>query len=327
MKIAHWTMFNRSGMNRVAESLVRGERMVGLDSVICNPHEAENEALWELAKDADIHVTHTHFPDWFRRRCKKAYKQVYVVHGTPEHIFHSSVESGLQGSYGHGDSWMLFQYWLQNADAIVTFWDRHQVILKSLTDKNTPVHSFPLGVDKTFWCPGPTRGRFAGSPSLFSSENCHYIKWPLDLFLTWPMVYPHVPGSPVLHAAYLPTDQHRWFFPLVNRNGASYASHISRGCFEHTDLLNALRSVDYYIGLVRYGDHNRMSLEANASGTKTISYRGNTYSDFWLTEGDQRVIAAELIEILSGRVPPRDKTLVPAIEETVKCMKALYETL
>ena len=320
-------MFNKSGMNRVAESLHKAEKAQGLDSVLCNPHEAENETLWELAKDADVHVTHTHFPDWFRRRCTKKHKVIYIVHGTPEHIFQSSVEDGLAGSYGHGDSWMLFQYWMQNANHIVTFWERHQKIIKSFCDKNTPVHHIPLGVDKTFWCPGPSKGKFSGNPSLFTSENCHYIKWPLDLFLLWPWVYPHIKTPPCLHAAYLPTDQHRWFFPLVNRNGASYGSHISRGCFEHADLLNALRSVDYYIGLVRYGDHNRMCLEANAAGTKTISYAGNPYSDFWLPEGDQRITAERLTKILNGQVKPRKKTVVPEAIETAQAMKDIYESL
>jgi len=103
--------------------------------------------------------------------------------------------------------------------------------------------------------------------------------------------------------------------------------HVTNASFEHVDLLNVFRSVDYYIGLVRYGDFNRISLEANASGCKTISYRGNPYSDYWLTEGDQRIIATELIEILSGRVPPRDKSIVPDITETSKAIIDVYKSL
>lgn len=327
MKIIHWTMFNRSGMNRVAESLALAERKVGIETYLCNPHEQSNEEMWEKAKDADIHVTHTHFPDWFRRRCTHPYKQVYVVHGTPDHTFHSSVEQGLPGGYGHGDPFMLYQYWLQNSDAVVTFWPRHAAIHKQMCDKHKPVHCIPLGIDKTFWCPGPTPGKFAGSPSLFTSENCHYIKWPYDLFIAWPMANPRIKGNPVLHAAYLPTDQHRWFFPLVNRNGCSYASHISRGAMEHSSLRDALRSVDFYIGLVRCGDFNRMSLEANACGVKTISYVGNPYSDFWIPEGDQRTIADHLVAICNGEVEPRKKDPVIDISETCKQMLEIYASL
>jgi hypothetical protein len=326
VKVAHWTAFNGSGMNRVAESLVEGEKKLGIDSIKCNCHEPPPDKF-DSALDADIHVCHTHFPDDIRRRITRPYKRVYVVHGTPEHTFSTSVETGLTHAYGHGDSWMLTQYNLQHADATVTFWPRHAAILQSLCDKRTIVASFPLGIDKTFWCPGPSPGKFAGAPSLFTAENCHQIKWPLDLFITWPWVYPNVKGAPCLHAAYLPFDQHRWFFPLVNRNGCSYASHISCGAFTHSALVNTFRSVDYYIGLVRYGDFNRICLEANACGTKTISYRGNPYSDFWVTEGDQRIIAAELIAILNGDVPPRDKTPILDIAETCQNMKNLYETL
>jgi hypothetical protein len=185
----------------------------------------------------------------------------------------------------------------------------------------------PLGLDKAFWKPGPSRGKFSGEPSLFTSENCHYIKWPLDLFLMWPWVYPQVNGNPCLHAAYLPTDQHRWFFPLINRNGASYASHVSPLAFQSEDLRNVFYSVDFVIGLVRYGDFNRLSLEANASGAKTISYRGNVYADFWLTEGDQREMTKELVSILNGQTEPRAKETVPDIVETAIAMKAIYERI
>jgi hypothetical protein len=78
---------------------------------------------------------------------------------------------------------------------------------------------------------------------------------------------------------------------------------------------------------VRYGDFNRICLEANASGAKTISYYGNPYSDFWIPEGDQRVIADYLIKILDGEVAPRKKTSVPDISETANEMIKIYETL
>lgn len=315
-------MHNRSGMNRVAESLVAAEKELGIDSMLLNLDET---ATFDATLDADIHVAHTHFPEEVKRKIIRPFKIVWIGHGTPEHAFQSSVEMGHK--YGAGDGWMLIQHWLQTADACVTFLPRHQAIWKSLCDKNTQVHCVPLGLDKKFWSPQPTRGKYAGSPSVFTAENCHYIKWPLDLFILWPWVYPHVKGNASLHAAYLPTDQHRWFFPLVNRNGASYGSHISPIAFEHEDLRNALCSTDYFIGLVRYGDFNRLSLEANACGATTISYRGNVYSDFWLTEGDQRDMAKELIEILNGHAEPREKEAVPDISETALAMKKIYEEI
>ena len=315
-------MYNRSGMHRVAESIVEAEKALGLDSHLINLHDPP---AFEHVLDADIHVSHTHFPEELKRRVTKPLKLVWVGHGTPEHVFQSAVEEGAGSRYGHGDGWMLVQHWLQTADAIVTFWPRHQAIWQSLCDKATRVQCLPLGLDKTFWAPQPSRGKFAGTPSVYSSENCHYIKWPLDLLIAWPWVYPKVDGNPCLHLAYLPTDQHRWFFPLANRNGASYASHISPLALDSADLRNAFCSVDYFVGLVRYGDFNRLCLEANASGAKTISYRGNPYSDYWITEGDQREMARELIEVLNGRVEPRAKEAVPDIAETAAGMKAVYE--
>lgn len=326
MKIAHWVMMNKSGMNRVAESLVEAEKKLGIDSHLCNINAAGPDCYHDML-DCDVHVSHTHFPDWMRRKVTKPLKLVWVGHGTPEHVFQTSVEAGASKGYGHGDGVMLVQNWLRTADACVTFWPRHQAIWQSMCDRNTKVHCVPLGVDKSFWKKTPTRGKYDGSPSLLTCENPHYIKWPLDLFIAWPWVYPKLEGSPKLHSLYLPNDMHRWFFPLVNRNGCSYASHISPMTLGHEDLRNAFNSVDYYIGLVRYGDFNRVGLEANASGTKSISYRGNPYSDYWITEGDQRTIADELIDILSGKVEPRKKDEVPDVMDTAKGMIEIYKSI
>lgn len=321
MKVAHWTAYNGSGMNNVAESIVKAEQKLGIESILCN---VQTEDSFERVYDADVHVAHTHFPDKLRRLVTKSLKLVWVGHGTPEHVFQQSVESISKGGYGAGDGFMLLQYWLQHADAIVTFWPRHKAIYDTMVDRGRRVHCFPLGVDLTFWRKQDSQGKFAGAPSLFSCENAHQIKWPLDLFLMWPMVYPHVENA-LLHVIYLPTDQHRFWFPLVNRNGASYASHISAARFGHEQLRNAFNSVDYFIGLVRYGDHNRASLEAKACGAKVISYTGNEYADYWLPEGDQREQAKKLINILRGEVEARKVEPVPEVLETAANMIKVYE--
>lgn len=322
MKIAHWTIGNRSGMFRVAESIADAEKKLGLNSVLINLDRKEE---WEAGDDADIHVSHTWLPDIFQK-IKAGKKVVWVGHGVPEHVFHSSATAHEKGVYGAGDSWMLIQFFMQNADAIVTFWPRHAALYQSMCDKNTKVDCIPLGVDLDFWKPTESRGKYAGEPSLFSCENAHYIKWPLDLFITYGYVLPEFPSA-TLHCVYLPMDQHRFFFPLVNRNGAGYGSFISANVFDHEMLRNAFVSTDYFIGLVRYGDFNRACLEAKACGSKVISYRGNPYADFWLTEGDQREMAVELLRILRNEVDPLQTERVPSIVETAKAMKEIYERI
>jgi len=307
-------------MHRAAESICEAEKRLGLESRLA----------WTDSKDyadaiiADVHVGHTFIPAevWMQRP-----PLVWVAHATPEVIFQNSVEEGKGNRYGHGDGWMLIQYWLQHSDAIVTFWPRHEAIWRSLCDKRTIVKHVTLGLDKTFWKKIPSEGKYAGNPSVLTCENNYSIKWPLDLFIAWPWVQREVDGAR-LHATNLPTDVHRWFFPLVNRNGASFSSYISPTRFNHVALRNALNSVDFYCGLVRYGDFNRMSLEAATASCKTISYAGNPYADYWVREGDQRVLAKELTAILKGDVEPRaDKESVPDIDETAKQMKELYEML
>lgn len=321
-------MLNKSGMHRVAESIVEAEKKIGIDSHLVDVFSPIDGPAAQNAHDADIQVSHTHFPDAMRSRVTKPLKLVWVGHGTPEHVFDSAVEEGAKKSYGHADGWMLCNNWLRTADAIVTFWPRHQRIWKSLCDKRTIVDCVPLGVDKSFWHQLPTRGKYDGAPSLLTAENCHAIKSPRDLFIAWPWVYPKVKGHAAkLHSVYLPNDMHRWYFPLVNRNGCSYGAHLSPMTFDHDTLRNAFNSVDYYIGLVSKGDFNRVCLEAAACGTELISYTGNQYADFWLPEGDQWNIANGLAAILNGEVEPRKKDTVPDISETAEGMRKIYERL
>lgn len=318
MKVIHWSLLNGSGMHRVAESLAKAERELGLDSVLANP---QDETTW--VRDGDINVSHTHYPDVLSHKNKAPI--VWVGHGSPEHVFQTSVEIAI--GYGHSDSWMLCQNWLRRAHACVTFWPRHQKLWQSMCQRGRTVDYVPLGVDKTFWKPTKSLGKYAGSPSVFSCDNPHYVKWPLDLLFIWPWVKDEMPSA-VLHAIYIPNDMHRWFFPLVNANGASYAGYISGTVLNHEQLRNAFNSVDYHIGLVRYGEYNRVSLEANASGAKTISYSGNPYSDFWVTEGNQfDRLLPELLAILKGEVEPRQKDVVPDVSETAKAMIDIYNRL
>ena len=326
MKIGHWTTYRRSGQSNVVESLCREEIKQGLDSRVFNMQEVVN---WDDAKDCDIHVSHTHYPDHkLRSISTKPYKLVWVGHAGPEHLFQSAVETGQSEGYGHGDPWMLLQHWLQVSDARVTFWERYVELYESWCDKGIKVYHVPLGIDKSYWNKVPSRGKYLGEPSVFVAESQLPIKWNLDLFIMWgPWIIPNVNTSAVLHAVYIKQDLHRWYFPLINRNGTSYGAHISSSVLDADSLRNAYVSCDYQVGFCRYGDFNMVSLEANACGMKTISYRGNKFSDFWIHEGDSRVMAKEMVDILNGVTKPRDKTPVPDIGDTVKAMKVIYESI
>lgn len=323
MKIAHWTMVNSSGMYRVAESFAQTECMLGHESWLV---DFSDEKGWGEVLDADVHVVHTHLPDKARMQMKKPPKTVFFCHGTPEYVFTGSVINGSTGVYGFSDTWQLIQWYMQHSDAIVTHVPRHHKIWQSLCDKRTIVDLVPMGLDKGFWKSIPSMGHYMGEPAVFTAENSDYSKWPYDLFILWSWIYEALPLAH-LHAVYLPTDQHRWWYPLMNRNGCGYKCHSSGAIFTPDQLRNAFVSTDFYIGLVRYGDFNRMSLEANACGAKTISYRGNPFSDYWVTEGDQRVIAKELIDIFKGKTKPRKKDEPGDIFDTSKTMIKIYERI
>ncbi len=339
MKVCHWTQYNGSGMNNVAVTLADAERAQGLDSFIVNCFEEQD---WDHALDADIHVAHTWFPELyrgrsFRRQLTKPQRIVSVYHGVPENIFLGDLEGARQKraeiaagrltpTSRMGDGMMLLSYWLHKADAHVTFWPRHQALYQTMVDKNTLVDCVPLGVDRVWWDAALNVEKVPGNPALWSGENPHPIKLPLDLILAWPLVYPELDGA-ALYMDYLVTDMHRQFAPLIQRNCAGYGMHWSDSKWSHEQLRNLFRGLDYFIGPVRYGDFNMVSHHANAAGAKTISYPGNPYSDFWVHEGDHRMLAADLVKILKGETAPRDKEPVPDVTETADAMRAIYERI
>lgn len=317
-------------MANVAETMSAGERAIGLDSHVANSWEGKRDDHIDKHRDADIHFSHTYIPDWFLKAVPRdRFKIAWIGHGTPEVVFSGAVRdggpSGGPPAHGINDGLMLQQYYLSHADIIVTHWARHAAIYRTMVDRRTPIHFVPMGIDLDFWQRVPSQGKFAGEPSILCCENGYDIKWPFDLLIAWPWVYPRIPSDVSLHITRLQNDQHRWWFPLVNRNGSSYACHISNIFWDKPGLRHTFSSVDYQIGLVQKGDFNRTSLEANACGCKTISYRGNIYSDYWIDEGDQRVIADQLTDILLGRVAPRQKTKVPSHLDTARMMKVIYE--
>jgi len=320
MKVIHWVMRSGSGMERVANDLSMGERSAGILSATldCNNPEEIPAGL-----GADIHVIHTSLPLQVNQ---KKVKNIWVIHATPEGALHNSLIHGNPFPHGATDYWMLNMHLLKECDAAVSFWPRQQAIWQSLMDKGHTVYCIPMGIDLDFWKPVQSAGRFAGSPSLMFAENCYYYKWPLDLFIAYPWVIEEFPFAK-LHAFYIPLDQHRWWFPLVNRNGVSYRSYINGGTLSQEALRNAFSSVDYYLNLVKYGDFNHICLEAKASGCKVISYEGNPYADYWVTEGDQRRIARQLIEIFKKEVEPRKTDPVLGIDQMVNGMIEVYDKI
>lgn len=320
MKVAHWTLCNGSGMHRMAEEISAAECALGVDSLLV---PCEDNAKWESAYDADIHVNHTHLPDI---PMKEGAKTVWIGHGTIEHCFQNAVEEGTNKGYGAGDTWMLVLHWLKRSDALVTFWPRQQELWQTMVDKGRTVHCVPMGVNTDYWQPIQSQGKYAGTPSVLTAENCHYIKWPLDLILMWPLVT-NVVKDARLHLVYLPRDQHRWWAPLMFANGAAFKTYMTGDAFAKDTLRNAFCSTDYYCGLVRYGDVNRVCLEAKASGAKVISFRGNEYADFWISEGDQRLQKEEMVAILRGDVAPRETKPVPHIRDTAAGMIQVYTSL
>lgn len=324
MIVRHWSSTNGSGMHHAAKACAQAERLLGIDSELIDIGVLEQ---WEGAEHADIHVLHTDVPESFRAKITRDYKMVFVAHGTPEHVMEVTVENHARPGYGIADGWGSLRHLVQHADAVVTFWPRHQWFYQTLVPKERQIRCIPLGVDVEFWKAGTMTGKFAGSPSVWTSENQARIKWCLDLLMCWPEVLrEHVTAR--LHAHYIPFGLHRFFIDLANSNGAAYGSYLSSATWKHEDLRSMWKGLDFFLSPVRYGDHNCVFLQAAATGIKTISYRGNEYADFWITEGDQRAMAQELVAIFKGQVEPRTNKLpVPTLEDMGKAMIEVYRSI
>lgn len=318
MKVAHWTYFNGSGLTNVAQTMSAAEAKLGIDSIMCDTSKVET---WGAGMDADIHVVHSHIPD--KLAFDDATKIVVVEHGSPEHCFEVSVTQAMYQGYGAGDSWNISTYLCRRANVVVTFWPRQAAIWKTLTER--PVHVIPMGIDRSFWKRTGVLP-LAGTPSVFCAENAHTVKWPLDMVMMWPWIVKGLPDAR-LHAINLPTDQQRWWTSLSVLNNALYTAYIYAIKLGPEGLRNHFSAASFYYSPVRYGDHNRVCLEAASCGCKVISFEGNEYAHYWVREGDQRRQFEDIMDILRGNRPERVPAPVPASEEMAAAMLMIYGAL
>jgi hypothetical protein len=329
MKIRHWVIQNQSGMHHLALAVAEGERRLGHDALVV---DAANDDLWgdPAHRDADVYGIHSRIPSavigGIRNASGKAPRLVFYSHGIPEHLIELSVlDFNAVDKPNPIDLWAMTRYWLKEADAFVVFCPRQQALYNTMLPRERRVDCVPLGVDRAFWSTEPnTIERLRGEPAVWMSENQNRIKWALDVLLAWPSVAAKVP-SVYLHAHWIPMDLHRFFVDLANTNGATYHATITPKFYGHETLRMFWAGCDYMLATTRYGDNTCVTMQAEAAGLKTISYPGNEHASYWISEGDQRVMAAQLADIFTGTTPPRaDKLPVPDITDMAKATIAVY---
>lgn len=332
MKIAHWSLTNGSGLHHLALACVEAERRLGHESLLV---DVDDPKQWNegIAVEADVHVVHTRFPDIQRYRVKnrtgKEAKLVFCAHGIPEHNIELAVNNFLaQPEQAHPmDAWALMLEWMRVADAFVCFSPRQQAIYESMAQKGRIIDCVPLGVDRAFWGQKPAvPDRMQGEPAVWVSENPARIKWPLDILIAWPWVCREVPKA-FLHAHYVVFDLQRFLIGLANANGAAKYANLTARVFSHETLRTAWNGCDFMLATTKYGDNTCLTMQAEAAGLATISYPGNEYASYWMPEGDQRTLAAELVRIFKGEVAPREKKPVPDLVDMGQAMVGIYERL
>lgn len=330
IKTVHWVSPNNSGMHHVAASMARAELAIGVEARVLDPHDA-SESGWELALEADVHINHTHLPDTiggksFKRSSLKPLTTVFVHHGTPEVIFDIAVKESEGNPYNAGTGMAQHFRLMQESDATVCFVPRHRDLLDLMTDKATKIDCVPMGMDAAFWSGGINQGRYTGKPSFYNCENAYPFKWAVDFLRVWRWVWDEIPGA-TLHVTHLPTNTLEQVKMMTSRSGAVYGTVAGSWKYDAMNLRNIFTQVDFYLSTVRYGDFNRMSMEAGSSGLKVISYLGNPYADYHIREGDIRESVKDLIAIGKGEVAPRDKTPIPSERDMAEAMVNVYERI
>jgi hypothetical protein len=306
MKVVHYTQFNASGMNRVAESIVSAERAAGLDSHLLNIFDEQD---WSVGFDADVHVAHTHFPrlqerQSFRRMLTKTpAKIVAFFHGTPEFVFGDTVKSiQTQGHWASATGSRCSttgSRWPTRASRSGRGIRRCTRRWSTAAPRSICI---PMGIDHAFWSGGSScKGRWAGNPSVLSCENAHFIKWPFDLITAWRWIYPQLENGS-LNLGYVPEDCTGSGRPgSTTPAPATECAGPPRCGTPRTCATSSSRSTSSS-GWCATVTSTACRIEANVAGARTISYRGNPHADYWVTEGDQRILAAELLAILRGDV-------------------------
>jgi hypothetical protein len=329
MKIRHWSIMNQSGLHHLASAVAEGERRLGHDALVV---DAADPSLWRspLHMDADIHAIHSRCAPadlaYIRDVLDREPRVVFYSHGIPEDTIGQAINQVLLVERPDvEDYWSLTRYWLARADAFVVFNYRQQALFQSMTSKGRVVDCVPFGVDTAFWSDGPKNApHLRGAPAVWTGENQLRVKWALDALLLWPFVTERVPDAH-LHAHYIPFELHRWFVDIANTNGAAYFATITPKYFPHAMLRELWAGCDFMLGTTRYGDPTCLSQQAEAAGLPVISYPGNQHASWWLQEGDQRVMADQLVGIFQGHIPPRpDKVPVPTLEDMARHTPAVY---
>lgn len=310
--------------------MARAEVAIGVESRCLDPFDPAQTG-WEWALDADVHISHTHIPEKigalsFKKSVTKPYRWVFPVHGTPELVFEQSVEDARTNGYGSGTSFVHHQIGMQNADAVLAFVPRHRDLYDLATDKHTIIDLIPMGIDIPFWQAGTNIGKYDGRPSFFNCENQYPFKWGVELLRVWPLIRAELEEA-VYHLTNIPGGLQRFVDVLAARYGSVRGAYVGSWSYDHANLRNILKQVDYYVSTVRYGDFNRISLEAGAAGTKVISNPGNVYADYWVPEGDQREMAKAIIAIGKGEVEPRAKTPIPSEQDMAQAAVHVYERI
>ena len=323
MRIVHFSNFGPrvSGMYESCKNQVKYERREGHQSDLAISYEKEpgpdrvddwlTPITWEAAKEADVWVLHSSFPDELKEEQKKKVT-VAVLHGPTEHMMFK--EWGKVS-----DSFNLHINLLWNMDATVCINTHEYDVMKHYDEKVGRCRFIPNSIDLEEiqdihpW-------RFDNHPAIISCDTPRIEKLPLHIVWAMPYLLEKIPTARLNVYALLLEPINMWRNVFVR----SHKRILETSC-ENIQL--ATNTLKPYMAGADIGFNNnysgiasRVTMEMQALGIPVVSY-GGEYTPYHAKIFDVHSIADTIERCWTDLNTPGNTVK----EDTIKYAKENYD--
>jgi len=297
MRIVHWGNWGPrvSGMYESIKDQIKYERREGLESDLGLAHDktiSEDQIddgwlrprPWEDAKNADIHVLHSKFPDELKEHLKTK-KRIAVLHGPTEHMMFKEWTKG-------GGDLNLHINLLWEMDATVCINTHEYDIMKLYDEKVGRCHYIPNSIDLERF-DNVIPWEYEQHPAIISCDTPRIEKLPSHIIWAMPYIQEKLPNARLNIFSLLlePIGQWRNYFCR------SHGRKLEKSC-ENIQLAN--RNLKPFQAGADIGFNNnysgiasRVTMELMALGVPVVSYNGD-YTKYHARIFDLHSIAEQI---------------------------------
>ena len=338
MRIVHWGNWGPrvSGMYESIKDAIKYERREGLRSEFGNAYEAEpkdqiddgwlSPITWEEAKQADIHVLHSRFPDALKTDIKRK-KRIAVLHGPTEHMMFKEWTKG-------GGDLNLHINLLWEMDATVCINTHEYDIMKLYDEKVGRCHYIPNSIDLERF-DNVTPWEYEHHPAIISCDTPRIEKLPSHIIWAMPYLLERIPGARLNIFSLLLEPIGQWRNYLVRSHKRALESACENIQLANRNLKPFQAGADIGFNNNYSGIASRVTMELMTMGVPVVSYGGD-YTKYHAKIFDLHSIAEQIERCWKDLSAPRSTlkkdTIAYAREhfdrgKEVKKYVALYESI